>query len=232
MATLRSQQPLFSLIAPLESQVPVDHRLRPIRQMVDEVLARLSPEFEAIYSDRGRPSIPPEQLLKALFLQILYSVRSEGMLIEQLQFNLLFRWFVGLQADDKVWDETVFSKNRDRLIEAEISRAFFNEVLSLAQGRGLVSREHFTVDGTLIEAWAGQKSFQKRDARKTPDDDDPGNPTLNFRGEKRSNATHESKTDWEARLYRKSAGDGSRLCFMGHVLMENRNGLAVDAEVS
>ena len=225
----------------METQVPLDHRLRPIRDMVDEVLERLSGDFACMYSRVGRPSIPPERLLKALLLQVLYSVRSEGQLLEYIRFNTLFRWFVGLEADDRIWDESTFSKNRERLMEAEIARAFFAEVLEIARSRNLVSREHFTVDGTLVDAWASQKSFQKRmEGNRNPsrrgkdsdDDQDPGNPSVNFRNEKRSNETHESTTDWEARLAKKSAGDASRLCFMGHVLMENRNGLAVDAQLT
>lgn len=239
--TLDTQVPLFRLVHSLETQVPLDHRLRPIRDMIDEVLGRLHGDFSELYSTTGRPSIPPERLLKALFLQVLYSIRSENQLLEHLRFNTLFRWFVGLESDEKVWDESSFSKNRERLMEGDIAHAFFAEVLEIAKSKNLVSREHFTVDGTLIEAWASQKSFQKRteitrnpSRKNTKDDDDqdPGNPTVSFHGEKRTNDTHESTTDPEARLYKKSRGDASRLCFLGHVLMENRSGLAVLARLT
>ena len=229
-----NQVELFSYI-PLESRIPENHHLRPLRELVDAVLARLSKEFDAIYSHTGRPSIPPEMLLRALLLQVVFTIRSEGQLIEHLRFNLLYRWFVGLGPDDQVWDESVFSKNRDRLLEAEISRAFFQEVLKEADSRSLLSKDHFTVDGTLIEAWAGHKTFQSIEAGamgKNAPSDDPGNPTINFHGEKRTNQTHESQTDWQAHLYRKSRGSESKLCYLGHVLMENRNGLAVDAQLT
>src|SRR6267142_2508861 len=185
---------------PLEQRVPADHPLRPMRAMVDTVLQELSPQFARLYSRVGRPSIPPEYLLRALLLQILYSVRSERLLMEQLDYNLLFRWFVGLKADDRIWDATVFTKNRQRLLEGQIAQAFFERVVALAGERGLLSAEHFTVDGTLIEAWASLKSFQRKDAPPVPPDD-PGNPTVNFHGERRSNATHASTTDPEARLF-------------------------------
>jgi transposase len=199
--------------------------------MVDTVLRELSAEFARLYPKAGRPSIPPEKLLRALLLQLLYSVRSERQLMEQLDYNLLFRWFVGLTMDDPVWDATVFTKNRERLLRGDIARAFFERVLAQAQGRHLLSVEHFTVDGTLIEAWAGLKSFQRKGARPAPPDD-PGNPTVNFHGERRSNATHASRTDPEARLMRKGDSHEAKLAYQGHVLMENRHGLVVDTCVT
>jgi transposase len=226
----RQQGTMWSRISP-EQRVPVDHPLRPIREMVNVVLKDMSPSFSRIYAREGRPSIPPERLLRALLLQLFFSVRSERQLMEQLDYNLLFRWFVGLNADDPVWNPTTFTKNRERLIDAAIADKFFERVLVLAREAGLLSEEHFTVDGTLIEAWAGQKSFKpKGDSGDDPDD--PGNPTVDFRGQKRSNATHESTTDPEARLYRKSNGTESKLCYAGHAMMDNRHGLAVDGRVS
>ena len=226
----RHPDAMFSYVAP-EQRVPADHPLRAIRTMVDTALRDLSPEFARLYPPTGRPSIPPEKLLRALLLQMLYSVRSERQLMEQLDYNLLFRWFVGLSMDDPVWDPTVFTKNRERLLRGDIARAFFERVLAQAQGRQLLSGEHFTVDGTLIEAWAGLKSFKKKGSRPQPPDD-PGNPTVNFHGERRSNATHASTTDPEARLSRKSQGHEAKLAYQGHVLMENRHGLVVDTCVS
>ena len=212
---------------PLEQRVPADHPLRPLRAMVDVVLRELSPAFDQLYSKVGRPSIPPEHLLRALLLQVLYSVRSERLLMEQLDYNLLFRWSVGLAMDDPIWDATVFTKNRERLLRGDIARAFFERVRAHAEQRGLLSDEHFTVDGTLIDAWASLKSFQRKDAPPaTPDD--PGNPTVNFHGERRSNATHASTTDPQALLYRKGNRQEAKLRYQGHVLMENRHGLAVD----
>jgi transposase len=222
------QDAMFSYLSP-EQRVPADHPLRPIRQMVDEALKQLSPRFGRLYAQLGRPSIAPEKLLRALLLQVLYSVRSERLLMEQLDYNLLFRWFVGLNMDDGVWDATTFSKNRDRLLAGDVARAFFQAVLEQIQRKGLLSNEHFTMDGTLIEAWASQKSFQKRDGGNSSQDDDPGNPTVNFRGEKRSNATHVSKTDPEARLARKGRGKEAKLSYAGHVLMENGHGLLANA---
>jgi transposase len=225
------QDAMFSYIS-AEQRVPKDHPLRPIRRIMDEVLKRLSAEFEQMYSTRGRPSIAPERLLRAMVLQALYTVRSERMLMEQLDYNLLFRWFVGLQIDDGIWDVTVFTKNRQRLLEADVAQMFLKAVLEEAQTMKLLSNEHFTVDGTLIKAWAGQKSFRKKDGdEKTPPPDDPGNPTINFRGEKRTNQTHASKTDPECRMYRKG-GQETLLSYLGHVVMENRNGLVVNAHVS
>jgi transposase len=220
---------VFSYLSP-EQRVPADHPLRAIRRMSDPILARLSPTFTRMYSTIGRPSIAPEQLLRALLLQVLYTVRSERMLMEQLEYNLLFRWFVGLDMDDPVWDPTVFSKNRDRLLAADVAALFFSEVLAEARARDLVSDEHFTVDGTLLEAWAGLKSFKKI-GDDPPAPDDPGNPTVDFHGETRSNATHASTTDPEAKLARMGKGKEAKLSYSGHVLMENRNGLAVDAAV-
>jgi transposase len=226
------QGAMFSYLSP-EQRVPADHPLRPIRKMVDTVLKRLSPRFEAMYAERGRPSIAPEKLLRALLLQCLYSVRSERMLMEQLDYNLLFRWFVGLNMDDPVWDFTVFSKNRERLLEAEVSRAFFEEIGELAREKGLLSDEHFTVDGTLIEAWAGQKSFKPRTGTPPPPtDSDPGNASVDFRGQKRTNDTHASTTDPDARLYKKGKGQEAKLGFLGHVLMENRHGLVVETRLT
>ena len=226
------QAGLFSYLSP-EARVPATHSLRRIRQFVDTALTALSPTFAKLYAHTGRPSIAPEKLLRALLLQGLYSIRSERLLMEQLNYNLLFRWFVGLDVDVSVWDVTVFTKNRDRLLEGEIATAFFEQVLVHAKAQRLLSDEHFTVDGTLIEAWAGQKSFQKTaEAPRTPPTDDPGNPSMDFRGERRTNATHTSTTDPEARLYKKAAGQEAKLCFLGHVLMENRNGLVVNATVT
>jgi transposase len=222
---------VFSYVAP-EARIPKDHPLRAIRTMTDQVLKELSPRFQAIYSRLGRPSIPPEQLLRALLLQVLYTVRSERLLMEQLDYNILFRWFVGLSMDDPVWNPTVFTKNRERLLDGDIAQAFFERVLAQARGKSLLSDEHFTVDGTLVEAWAGHKSFKKKGAKRTQPPDDPGNPTVDFSGEKRCNATHESTTDPDAKLYRKSFGTESKLCYWGHVLMDNRYGLAVGGRVT
>jgi transposase len=225
------QDAMFSYISPAQ-RVPQDHPLRPIRKMVDEALKELSPKFERMYSDVGRPSIPPEQLLRALMLQIFYTVRSERLLMEQLNYNLLFRWFVGLSMDDEIWDATVFCKNRERLLEADVARLFFEKVLGQARQNHLMSNEHFTVDGTLIEAWAGQKSFKKKSDDNKQPPDDRSNPTVNFHGEQRRNDTHQSTTDPEARLYRKGPGKPSQLCYLGHVLMDNRHGLVADATIT
>jgi transposase len=222
---------MFSYINATQ-RVPQDHPLRAVRTMVDAVLRELSPRFEKLYSHTGRPSTPPERLLRALLLQVLYSIRSERMLMEQLDYNLLFRWFVGLTMDDAVWDPTTFTKNRDRLLRGEIAQLFFDQVLAQARERGLTSDEHFTVDGTLVEAWASLKSFKRKDGTSQEPPDDPGNPTVNFHGEKRKNDTHQSTTDPDARLYTKGNGQEAKLYFMGHVVMENRNGLAVGARLS
>ena len=225
------QDTMFSYISP-EQRVPQDHPLRPIREMVNEVLKEMSSGFSRIYSTQGRPSIPPEQLLRALLLQVFYSIRSERMLMEQLQYNLLFRWFVGLNMDDRVWNPTTFTKNRERMLNGRIAERFFAKIVERAREASLLSDEHFTVDGTLVEAWAGHKSFKPKGSRKRNDTDDPGNPTVDYRGQKRSNKTHESTTDPDARLYRKSFGTESKLCFGAHVLMDNRHGLAVDARLT
>jgi len=218
----QQQFSVFSYVAP-EDRVPADHPLRPIRRAVDEVLRAMSRQFDKLYAETGRPSIPPERLFRALLLQVFYSIRSERMLMEQLNYNLLFRWFVGMEMDEPVWNHAVFSKNRERLLNQEVARSFFDRVLEQAQEH--LSDEHFTVDGTLIEAWASQKSFQKKDGG------DAGGGH-NFHGQKRTNDTHASKTDPDAKLYRKGHGQESKLSYLGHVLMENRNGLIVDAMVT
>src|SRR6266853_2065161 len=223
------QSQIFSYLSP-EARVRKDHPLRAVRAMVDEVLAQMSGAFDAMYASVGRPSIPPEKLLRAQLLQMLYSIRSERLLMEEMDYNLLFRWFVGLNADDDVWDATVFTKNRDRLLEADIATEFLARVVEQARAKGLTSDEHFTVDGTLLEAWASAKSFQPKDGKQSPPDD-PGNPTVNFRGEQRSNETHASKSDSQALLARKSGGKESKLSYSGNLLVENRNGLIVGAEV-
>lgn len=222
------QSTMFSYIS-AERRVPREHPLRAIRAMADRALKELGPRFDAIYASSGRPSIAPERLLRGLLLQVLYTVRSERLLMEQLDYNFLFRWFVGLSLDERVWDATVFSKNRDRLLAGEVADGFFAAVLSQARAQGLLSDEHFTVDGTLIEAWAGHKSFKRKDHTdsKTPPED-PGNPGVDFHGERRSNDTHQSTTDPQALLARKGKGKESKLSYAGHVLMENRHGLAVN----
>lgn len=221
---------MYSYLSP-EQRVPADHPLRSIRAMTDRALKDLSRKFNAMYSATGRPSIPPEKLLRALLLQVLYTIRSERLLMEQLEYNLLFRWFVGLNMDEPVWVPTVFSKNRERLLDGDVASRFFGAVLQQAREQDLLSDEHFSVDGTLIEAWASQKSFQRKDAGDAPPPDDPGNPTVNFHGEKRRNDTHESKTDPDARLARKSGGHEAKLAYTGNVLIENRHGLVVDTEL-
>ena len=221
----RRTEGLFSYVS-CERRVPAEHPLRAILPLVDGVLANLSPEFQQLYAVNGRPSIPPEKLLRALLLQAFYSVRSERQLMEQLDYNLLFRWFVGLGVDDAVWDVTVFTKNRDRLLDGAIAAKFFAAVLARPELTALLSDEHFSVDGTLIQAWASMKSFRPKDGSGEPPA--PGrNGARDFKGEKRSNDTHRSTSDADARLFRKGDGEASRLCFIGHVLMENRNGLAV-----
>jgi transposase len=224
------QGSLFSYVN-LESRVPDTHPLRRLRLMVDAVLGGMDKDFESMYAQCGRPSIAPERLLRAMMIQVLYTVRSERLLMEQLEYNLLFRWFVGLGIDDPVWDHSTFSKNRDRLLEQEISRRFLDEVLKQARAARLLSDEHFTVDGTFIEAWASHKSFKRKDESDDPPPDGGRNATADFRGEKRTNETHESKTDPDARLMRKG-GEGAKLVHHGHVLTENRNGLVVATEVS
>jgi transposase len=226
----RQQSAMFSYLSP-EERVPAKHPLRQVRMMVDMALKALSPAFDQIYATLGRPSIAPEKLLRALLLQILFTIRSEELLMEQLEYNLLFRWFVGLNMDESVWVPTVFSKNRERLMNGDVAEKFFDQILEQAGAAGLISDEHFSVDGTLIEAWASQKSFQRKDQIEQPPPDDPGNPTVNFHGETRRNDTHESKTDSEARLARKSGGHESKLAYCGNLLIENRNGLVVDTEL-
>jgi transposase len=221
---------LFSYLS-CEARVPQDHPLRPIRTIVDQALTMLSSAFDQLYSDIGRPSIPPEKLLRALLLQAFYSVRSERQLMEQLDYNLLFRWFVGLAMDAPIWDVTVFTKNRDRFLAGEVAAQFFQALLGQPAVRALLSDEHFTVDGTLIEAWASMKSFKpKAEAGDEPPATGGGrNGERDFHGERRRNATHASTTDPEARLFRKGRGKEAKLCHMGHLLMDNRHGLIVDA---
>lgn len=226
---------LFSYVD-LEQRVPGSHPLRAIRRLVNEALADIGPELAAVYSRIGRPSMAPEKLLRALLLQLFHGIRSERQMIERLDFDLSFRWFVGLGVDDRVWDASTFSKNRERLLDGEIAARFLSAILARPQVKRLLSNEHFSVDGTLIEAWCSMKSFRPKDedgADGAPDDAPGGrNSGVDFRGTKRSNDTHASTTDPDARLYRKSPGAGAKLCYMGHVLMENRNGLAVDAETT
>src|SRR5579859_2924339 len=225
------QESLFT-VARLEGFVPQDHPLRAIRELVNEALGRMSELFNEIYAEGGRPSIPPEKLMRALLLQVFYSVRSERQICEQLRYNLLFRWFVGLAIDDAVWDHSVFSKNRDRLLEHAVVEAFFTEIMGVADAKGLLSKEHFSVDGTLIQAWASHKSFRPKGGG---DDQSPPagrNAEADWKGKRRSNDTHESTTDPDARLFRKSSNTGAILCYQGHVLMENRSGLVVGAVVT
>ena len=225
------QSQIFSYLSP-EARVRNDHPLRAIRAMVDEVLSEMSRQFDAMYASVGRPSIAPEKLLRALLLQVLYTIRSERQLMEQLDYNILYRWFVGLDMDDAVWDVTVFTKNRERLLKSEVADGFFEQVLKQARAQQLLSADHFTVDGTLIEAWAGQKSFQRKDGKTPPPEDGGSNPTVNFHGDERRNDTHRSTTDPEARLFKKSRGSESKLSYMAHVLMENRTGLVVDTRLT
>ena len=223
------QEAMFSYVMP-EQRVPADHPLRRILKWTDEALLSLNSQFAALYAPTGRDSIPPERLLRALLVQVLFSIRSERQLMEQLNYNLLYRWFVGLGMDDAVWDVTVFTKNRDRLLGGQIAQAFFDQVLQRARTAGLLSDDHFTVDGTLIEAWASHKSFKPKDAPPKPPQGK--NPDANFRKDKRSNETHQSTTDPEAKLYRKSTAAPAQLCYMGHALMENRYGIAMGGCVS
>lgn len=223
------QPVIFSYVA-LEDRVPKDHPLRTIRRIVDQVLEDLSADFSRMYARTGRPSVPPEQMLRALLIQVLYSVRSERQLMEQLDYNLLFRWFVGLNADDPVWSPTTFSKNRDRLLAGDVAVSFFHGVVEQARRHQLLSADHFTVDGTLLEAWASQKSFRPKDEDPPAGGSGDRNVAVDFRGEKRSNETHASTTDPDARLAKKK-GKEAKLCYTGSVLMENRSGLLVDAEV-
>lgn len=221
---------MFSYVTP-EARVRADHPLRPIRRMTDAALERLSARFDRLYATTGRPSIPPEQLLRALLLQMLYSIRSERLLMEELDYSVLYRWFVGLSLDDPTWDATTFTKNRDRLLDGDIADAFFTEVLAAIKGDGLLSDEHFTVDGTLLEAWASHKSFKPRGSDRTPPDE-PKNPTVNFHGQTRRNDTHQSTTDPDARLYKKGTGHEAKLAYLGHLLTENRHGFIIDTAVT
>lgn len=231
------QESLFT-VAKLEDFVPVDHPLRPVRHLVNEALIRLNGLFNTIYADTGRASIAPEKLLRAMLIQVLFSVRSERQLMEQVRYNLLYRWFIGLAIDDTVWDHSSFSKNRDRLLEHAVVESFFTEVMALADKAGLLSKEHFSVDGTLIQAWASHKSFVPKGGGN--DDADRGgggrpggrNAQANWKGTRRSNDTHASTTDPDARLFRKSYNTAALLCYQGHVLMENRSGLVVGAVVT
>jgi transposase len=224
------QSSMFSYLSP-ETRVRKEHPLRTIRVMVEEALRGMSPLFDQMYSEMGRPSIAPEKLLRAQLLQMLYSVRSERLLMEEIDYSVLFRWFVGMNMDEPVWDVTVFTKNRDRLLEHEVAKVFFAQVWQQAEQANLTSDEHFTVDGTLLEACASLKSFQKKGAAKHDDPDDPGNPTVNFHGEKRSNDTHESTTDPDARLARKGGGKEAKLSYCGNLLIENGNGLIAQTEL-
>lgn len=219
---------LFSYLSP-DQRVRADHPLRAIRPLTDRALAELSPQFDAMYATVGRPSIPPEQLLRALVLQALYSVRSERLLMEEVDYSILFRWFVGLGLDEPIWSPTTFSKNRERLLAGDVAGAFFDAVVGQARAAHLLSDEHFTVDGTQLEAWASLKSFRRRGERPSEPPDDPGNPTVDFHGEKRSNATHASTTDPDARLTRKSKGEKAVLAYLAHVLLDNRHGIVVNA---
>lgn len=223
------QSNMFSYLSP-EQRVRADHPLRAIRTMADKALANMSKRFDAMYATTGRPSIPPEKLLRAQLIQMLYSVRSERLLMEEIDYSLLYRWFVGMNMDEPVWDATVFTKNRDRLLDGDVAREFLSEVVSQAREQNLTSDEHFTVDGTLVEAWASLKSFQRKDQPALPPDE-PGNPTVNFHGEKRSNETHESTTDPDALLARKGSGKEAKLSYNGNLLVENRNGLIVTTEL-
>jgi transposase len=223
------QSDMFSYLSP-EQRVRADHPLRAIRAMADLALWSMSSRFDEMYSQTGRPSIPPEKLLRAQLIQMLYSVRSERLLMEEIDYSVLFRWFVGMNLDEPVWDVTVFTKNRDRLLDGDVAREFLCEVVKQAQEKKLTSDEHFTVDGTLVEAWASLKSFQRKDGKNTPPDD-PGNPTVDFHGEKRSNQTHESTTDPDALLARKGNGKEAKLSYNGNLLVENRNGLIITTEL-
>jgi len=226
------QSSMFCLLSP-ESRIPQNHPLRAIKAMCEAVLKELSPTFDEMYSAEGRESVPPERLLKATVLMALYTVRSERQFCEQLDYNMLFRWFLDMDMVEERFHHTTFSKNRQRLIRHDVAKLFFGLVLQQARAAGLMSREHFTVDGTLIEAWASFKSLRRKDdkSEKGPPDD-PGNPTVDFRGEKRTNETHESTTDPEAKLARKGKGKEAKLAFAAHALMENRNGLLVDLRVT
>jgi transposase len=227
---IKSQPELVCLISP-ESAVPKEHPIRTIKKHVDQVLGRMNRPLDAMYAQEGRPSIPPERLLKAKVLMALFSVRSENLFVEQLHYNLLYRWFLDMDLSEPVFDNSTFSKNQGRLMEHQTAKIFFRQVIKLAREQGWVSDEHFSVDGTLIESWASMKSFAPKDQPPKDDDDDSRNADVDFRGQKRSNATHESTTDPEAKLLKKAAGQPSKLCFGLHALMENRHGLYVDLQV-
>jgi transposase len=224
------QADMFSYLSP-EQRVRRDHPLRAVRAMTDEILDSMSPLFDAMYAECGRPSIPPEKLLRAQLLQMLYSVRSERLLMEEIDYSILYRWFVGLNLDEAVWDATTFTKNRDRLLEGSVAKEFLAQVVERAREAGLVSDEHFSVDGTLLEAWASLKSFQAKEQKAAAPPDDPGNPSVDFHGQKRSNETHESKTDPDAKLARKGPGKEAKLSYSGNLQVENRHGIIVNAEV-
>ena len=226
-----TQHAMFSYRT-LEERIPANHPLRKLRVVVDGILVSMHSTFEQLYSRTGRPGIPPERLLRASLIQVLFSIRSERQLVQHIEYNLLYRWFVGLSLDESVWAATTFTENRERLFTEAVMREFFGKVLALAQWKKLTSNEHFTVDGTLIDAWASHKSFVPKDGSGKPPEGGGKNPTVDFKGEKRSNDTHASTTDPEARLFKKSEGDKSRLCYMGHALMENRSGLVVDVETT
>jgi transposase len=225
------QDGLFSYLS-LESRIAKKHPMRGIRTLADQALAQMNGTFTVMYSHTGRPSIPPERLIRASLLQALYSIRSERNLMEQLEYNLLYRWFVGLSADEEIWDTTVFSKNRDRLLEGGAAGRLLSSVIDSARSAGLVSEEHFSVDGTLLQAWASQKSFRSKDDPEPPPPSGGRNAEVDFKGQTRVNDTHASVTDPDAQSYRKGNGQESKLCYMGHALMENRNGLVVDACVT
>jgi transposase len=221
---------MFSYIS-LESRVPVSHPLRGIKALLDDALKAMSRDFERVYASEGRPSIPPERLVRASALQVLYSIRSERLLCEQLDYNLLFRWFVGLSADEAIWDHSTFTKNRERLIEAKVARKLLRRVVRKARAARLLSNEHFSVDGTLIESWSAVKSMRRRDGKDEPPG--PGrNPTVNWHGEKRTNETHVSPKDPDAKLYTKGNRQAAKLSYLGHALMDHRHGLIVDVEVT
>src|SRR4051812_15718042 len=229
--TETKQATMLSLLSP-EQRVPKDHPLRRIKQLADAALRELSPVFDEMYAAKGRPSVPPERLLKGSLLMAFYSVRSERLFCEQLDYNLMFRWFLDMSMVEDAFDHSTFSLNRERLLKHDVASRFFAAVVEEARSAGLMSDDHFTVDGTLIDAWASMKSFQRKDQRKKKPPDDPGNPSVNFKGEKRSNETHALTTDPESELARKGPGQASRLAYSGHALMENRHGLLVDLKIA
>lgn len=232
MRTADSTQHTMFSYRNLEERIPANHPLRKLRVLVDGILGSMNGTFAKLYSHTGRPGIPAERLLRASLIQVLFSIRSERQLVQHIEYNLLYRWFVGLSMDEGVWAATTFTENRERLFTEDILREFFDKVIALAQWKKLTSNEHFTVDGTLIEAWASMKSFVPKDGSGKPPEGGGKNPSVDFKGERRSNETHASTTDEQARLFKKSEGDKSRLCYMGHALMENRNGLVVDVEAT